>query len=139
MLRCVCRAGKTWGNGVTERVSCDSHAGEMQTFIDPGLLDRLRVGPLASHFDAYLKHIEHEGSRSGRFKLCFGEDFLRWPRLPRFISGASTPQQMNTRRGCIENRRCRRGHYTAKAARTHALTASQSCALRWPITLNSER
>src|SRR6202042_2637167 len=25
----------------------DGHAGEMQTFIDPGLLDRLRVGPLA--------------------------------------------------------------------------------------------
>jgi len=40
-------------------------------------------------------------SRSGRFKLCFGEDFLRWPRFPRFISGASMPQQMNTRRGCI--------------------------------------
>jgi site-specific recombinase XerD len=33
----------------------------MQTFIDPGLLDRLRVGPLASHFDAYLKRIEQEG------------------------------------------------------------------------------
>ena len=59
--------------------------------------------------------------------------------LPSFISGASMPQQMNTRRGCIENRRRRRGRYTAKAARTHALTASQSRALRWPITLNSER
>jgi site-specific recombinase XerD len=33
----------------------------MQTFIDPGLLDRLRVGPLASYFDAYLKRIEQEG------------------------------------------------------------------------------
>jgi site-specific recombinase XerD len=33
----------------------------MQTFIDPGLLDRLRVGPLALHFDAYLKRIEQEG------------------------------------------------------------------------------
>jgi len=33
----------------------------MQTFIDPGLLDRLRVGPLASHLDAYLKRIELEG------------------------------------------------------------------------------
>jgi site-specific recombinase XerD len=33
----------------------------MQTFIDPGLLDRLRVGPLASHLDAYLKRIEQEG------------------------------------------------------------------------------
>jgi len=35
--------------------------GKMQTFIDPDLLDRLRVGPLASHLDAYLKRIEHEG------------------------------------------------------------------------------
>ena len=33
----------------------------MQTFIDPGLLDRLRVGPLACHLDAYLKRIEQEG------------------------------------------------------------------------------
>jgi len=33
----------------------------MQTFIDPDLLERLRVGPLASHLDAYLKHIEQEG------------------------------------------------------------------------------
>jgi site-specific recombinase XerD len=33
----------------------------MQTFIDPNLFDRLRVGPLASHLDAYLKRIEREG------------------------------------------------------------------------------
>jgi len=33
----------------------------MQTFIDPGLLDRLRVGPLAPHLDAYLKRIEQDG------------------------------------------------------------------------------
>jgi site-specific recombinase XerD len=33
----------------------------MQTFIDPRLLDRLRVGPLASYLDAYLKRIEQEG------------------------------------------------------------------------------
>ena len=33
----------------------------MQTFIDPDLLARLRVGPLASYLDAYLKHIEHKG------------------------------------------------------------------------------
>jgi site-specific recombinase XerD len=33
----------------------------MRTFIDPDLLDRLRVGPLASHLDAYLKRIEEEG------------------------------------------------------------------------------
>lgn len=30
-------------------------------FIDPDLLDRLRVGPLASYLDAYLKRIEQEG------------------------------------------------------------------------------
>jgi hypothetical protein len=33
----------------------------MQTFIDPDLLDRLRVGPLAFYLDAYLKRIEQEG------------------------------------------------------------------------------
>src|SRR5580700_9895471 len=33
----------------------------MQTFIDPDLLDRLRVGPLASCLDSYLKLIELEG------------------------------------------------------------------------------
>jgi len=35
--------------------------GGMQTFIDPKLLDRLRVGPLASYLDTYLKSIEQEG------------------------------------------------------------------------------
>jgi integrase/recombinase XerD len=33
----------------------------MQTFIDPSLLDRLRVGPLACYLDTYLKRIEREG------------------------------------------------------------------------------
>jgi hypothetical protein len=33
----------------------------MQNFIDPSLLDRLRVGPLACHLDAYLKRIEQAG------------------------------------------------------------------------------
>src|SRR5271169_2712951 len=33
----------------------------MQTFIDADLLDRLRVGPLAPHFDSYLRRIEQEG------------------------------------------------------------------------------
>jgi site-specific recombinase XerD len=37
------------------------HSGEMKTFIDPDLLDRLRVGPLSSYLDAYLKRIEQEG------------------------------------------------------------------------------
>jgi len=33
----------------------------MQTFFDPKLLQRLRVGPLAPHLDGYLKQIEQEG------------------------------------------------------------------------------
>src|SRR5258708_36243359 len=33
----------------------------MQTFIDSDLLNRLRVGPLASYLDAYLKSIEQVG------------------------------------------------------------------------------
>ncbi len=33
----------------------------MQTFFDPILLQRLRVGPLAPYVDAYLKQIEQEG------------------------------------------------------------------------------
>jgi site-specific recombinase XerD len=33
----------------------------MQTFIDPNLLDRLRVGPLAPHLDSYLRRIGQEG------------------------------------------------------------------------------
>ena len=38
-----------------------AHPGEMQTFVDPNLLERLRVGPLAPYLDTYLKHIEQEG------------------------------------------------------------------------------
>jgi hypothetical protein len=33
----------------------------MKTLIDPNLLQRLRVGPLAPYLDAYLKRIEQEG------------------------------------------------------------------------------
>jgi len=33
----------------------------MQTFVDPNLLQRLRVGPLAPYLDAYLKQIEDQG------------------------------------------------------------------------------
>jgi hypothetical protein len=33
----------------------------MKQFIDPNLLDRLRVGPLAAYLDTYLKRIEHAG------------------------------------------------------------------------------
>jgi len=33
----------------------------MQTFVDPNLLQRLRVGPLAPYLDAYLNQIEQEG------------------------------------------------------------------------------
>ena len=33
----------------------------MQKFIDPRLLDRLRVGPLAAYLDTYLERIEHAG------------------------------------------------------------------------------
>jgi hypothetical protein len=37
------------------RHSLGGHPWEMQNFIDPSLLDRLRVGPLASHLDAYFE------------------------------------------------------------------------------------
>ena len=43
------------------RHSLGGHPWEMQNFIDPSLLDRLRVGPLASHLDAYLELIERAG------------------------------------------------------------------------------
>jgi site-specific recombinase XerD len=33
----------------------------MKPFVDPHLLQRLRVGPLAPYLDAYLKQIEHDG------------------------------------------------------------------------------
>ena len=33
----------------------------MKQFIDPNLLDRLRVGPLAAYLDTYLKRIDHAG------------------------------------------------------------------------------
>jgi hypothetical protein len=33
----------------------------MQTFVDPILIQRLRVGPLAPYFDAYLNQIQEMG------------------------------------------------------------------------------
>ena len=43
------------------RHSLASHPWEMQKFIDPSLLERMRVGPLAAYLDTYLKRIEHAG------------------------------------------------------------------------------
>jgi hypothetical protein len=43
------------------RHSLKVHPWEMQQFIDPNLLDRLRVGPLAAYLDTHLKRIEHAG------------------------------------------------------------------------------
>jgi site-specific recombinase XerD len=43
------------------RHSLDGHPWKMQNFIDPSLLDRLRVGPLASYLDTYLERIEQAG------------------------------------------------------------------------------
>ena len=45
--------------GIVGVVARDS--GGMRTFINPNLLQRLRVGPLAPYLDAYLKHIEQDG------------------------------------------------------------------------------
>ena len=43
------------------RHSSELHLWEMQKFIDPSLLDRLRVGPLAAYLDTYLERIEGAG------------------------------------------------------------------------------
>jgi site-specific recombinase XerD len=52
----------------------------MQTFIDPDLLTRLRVGPLAFYLDAYLKRIEQEGflSSSVPMQMYAIARFSRW-------------------------------------------------------------
>ena len=43
------------------RHSLEGHPWEMQKFIDPSLLDRLRVGPLTAYLDTYLERIQHAG------------------------------------------------------------------------------
>jgi len=52
----------------------------MQKFIDSDLLDRLRVGPLASYLDIYLKQIEQQGflSSSVPMQLYAITRFSRW-------------------------------------------------------------
>jgi hypothetical protein len=52
----------------------------MQTFVDPHLLARLRVGPLASYLDAYLKRIEQQGylSSSVPMQMYAIARFSRW-------------------------------------------------------------
>ncbi len=52
----------------------------MQTFIDADFLARLRVGPLASYLDAYLKRIEQEGflSSSVPMQMYAIARFSRW-------------------------------------------------------------
>ena len=39
----------------------DRDAWRMKSIIDPKLLERLRVGPLAQYFDPYLARLEEEG------------------------------------------------------------------------------
>ena len=52
----------------------------MQTFFDPNLLQRLRVGPLAPYVDAYLKQIEQEGfsSSSAPMQVYAIARFSKW-------------------------------------------------------------
>jgi hypothetical protein len=71
------------------RVPWDGDPGEMQTFIDPDLLDRLRVGPLASHLDAYLKRIEQEGFLPSSvpmqmYAVARFSNWLRWRAIGHF-------------------------------------------------------
>src|SRR6185312_4149081 len=58
----------------------DCHRWGMQKFIDSDLLDRLRVGPLASYLDIYLKQIEQQGflSSSVPMQLYAITRFSRW-------------------------------------------------------------
>jgi integrase len=58
----------------------------MKTFIDPNLLHRLRVGPLAPYLDAYLKHIEQEGflPSSAPMQMYAIARFSKWPCDPPF-------------------------------------------------------
>src|SRR5215471_6929041 len=52
----------------------------MKTFIDPNLLLRLRVGPLAPYLDAYLKHIQQLGflPTSAPMQMYSIARFSRW-------------------------------------------------------------
>jgi len=58
----------------------------MKTFIDPNLLQRLRVGPLAPYLDAYLKHIEQEGflPSSAPMQMYVIARFSKWLRDRQF-------------------------------------------------------
>jgi len=58
----------------------------MKTFIDPNLLHRLRVGPLAPYLDAYLKHIEQEGflPSSAPMQMYAIARFSKWLRDRQF-------------------------------------------------------
>jgi hypothetical protein len=60
----------------------------MKSIIDPKLLERLRVGPLAQYFDPYLARIEDEGFSPSsvpgqayaiaRFSKWLKEKHIRW-------------------------------------------------------------
>lgn len=58
----------------------------MQPFIEPDLLARLRVGPLASYLDAYLKQIEHQGfaPSSVPMQMYAIARFSRWLQTQQF-------------------------------------------------------
>ena len=58
----------------------------MKTFIDPNLLQRLRVGPLAPYLDAYLKHIEQDGflPSSAPMQMYAIARFSKWLRDRKF-------------------------------------------------------
>ena len=58
----------------------------MKTFIDPNLLQRLRVGPLGPYLDAYLKHIEQEGflPSSAPMQMYAIARFSKWLRDRQF-------------------------------------------------------
>ena len=79
----------------------------MQTFVDPSLLQRLRVGPLALYLDAYLKQIEDQGfspiigRRGVRIALRCGAGKLE----PGTRLTAGSPRQPPPGREAAEERR----------------------------------
>ena len=58
----------------------------MKTFIDPNLLQRLRVGALPPYLDAYLEHIEQEGflPSSAPMQMYAIARFSKWLRDRQF-------------------------------------------------------
>ena len=133
------------------RHSLGGHSWEMQNFIDPRLLGRLRVGPLASHLDGYLERIEQVGFLPSSvpmqmYAIARFSNWLHSRQIKPFSNRSSSSAKYCSRHHCAfalagdlkpHERRLQKAVRPCSLRRLASLAVPRSSALSSPALLGS--